>query len=64
MKKPLAALVIFTLSFSCNNQKNEPIVVTPEEYHASEDKVTGIMFEPGIRIFTIVLKTTIQVNTA
>ena len=57
MKKTLAALVISTLFFSCIDQKNEPIVVIPEEYHASVDKVTGIMihdiFSPPVssRIF-------------
>ena len=59
MKKILSLLAIFALLTSCSPEaKIEPIVVTPEELHASVDKVIEIMihdiFSPPVasRIFT------------
>ena len=58
MKKILSLLAIFALLTSCSPEaKIEPIVVTPEELHASVDKVIEIMihdiFSPPVasRIF-------------
>lgn len=58
MKKKLGILCAIVLFISCaEEKKNEPIVVTPEELHASVDKVTEIMihdiFSPPVasRIF-------------
>lgn len=58
MKKLLYILTIFALLMSCSTAtEKEPIVVTPEELHASVDKVTEIMihdiFSPPVasRIF-------------
>lgn len=58
MMKKLIVLTSIILFFSCNEEKtNEPIAISPEELHASVDKVTEIMirdiFSPPVasRIF-------------
>lgn len=57
MKKILAICVTSVLWVSCGTKKEEPITITPEELHASIDKVTEIMihdiFSPPVasRIF-------------
>ncbi len=57
MKKILAICVTSVLWVSCGTKKEEPIIITPEELHASVDKVTEIMihdiFSPPVasRIF-------------
>ena len=42
MKKQLALLAIFLLLFSCN-KKEDPIVITSDNFHDTVDNVTDIM---------------------
>jgi hypothetical protein len=57
MKTKLKAIVIFVLLITSCKEKNEPIIVTTDEYHASVDEITNIMihdiFSPPVasRIF-------------
>ncbi|WP_165748244.1 vanadium-dependent haloperoxidase [Cellulophaga sp. Z1A5H] len=57
MKTKLKAIALFALLISSCKEKNEPIIVTTDEYHASVDKITNIMihdiFSPPVasRIF-------------
>ena len=56
MKKLIAVSVLISALWSCNSP-SEPIVVSPEDFHASVDKVTEVMihdiFSPPVasRIF-------------
>ena len=43
MKEKIVALILILIICSSCNKKSEPINISPEDFHASIDKVTEVM---------------------